>query len=253
MIFNHPEHNPAPRRGAIVATMTYFVVVALSLWLTRCDTSPQDEEAMSQGSILISFGTSDEGGGEAERAEPVVEQQSAPTPIEPVAEPTPTDPTSEVEQQIAPEEVTPTEEVVEVERQVNQRALFPGRESEESEQTRGEKESERESVVGSERGDHNNEAMLGGGLSGDFNLAGRSLIGSLPTPEYNQQSEGRVVINIIVDETGRVTSASLRANNSTTNNSALIEAARAAALKARFSVSESVVQNGTITYIFKLN
>ena len=87
---------------------------------------------------------------------------------------------------------------------------------------------------------------------GNYSLTGRSLIGALPIPSYRSNSEGRVVITITVDELGRVTSAS-PASSSTTNDAALVNAAREAALKARFTDSSEFLQSGTITYIFKMN
>lgn len=251
-MYNLHEYDVTARRGAIVATVIYVVVIVLALWLTRCDTAPPSEEELSQGSILISFGNSDEGSGEATVEEKQIVQESIPEEVvEPAIEPMPTDDTSEVEQLTPIEETPPDEEVVETPREVNRRALFPGM-TQESSESKGD-DSAAKGVVGTEAGKESNESMLGGGLSGDFNLAGRSLMGSLPVPQYDEQQEGRVVINIIVDESGRVSSASVRLNSSTTNNSTLINAAREAALKARFSPSEAVVQSGTITYIFRLN
>lgn len=50
-----------------------------------------------------------------------------------------------------------------------------------------------------------------------------------------------------------MTTAAYRSQGSTTNNSELVAAAVEAALKARFSESETIVQGGTITYIFRMN
>ena len=55
-----------------------------------------------------------------------------------------------------------------------------------------------------------------------------------------------------VDASGRVTYASYRAQGSTTNSKRLVDAAVEAARKARFSSSESLMQTGTITYVFTL-
>ncbi len=246
-----------PRRGGVVALVTYFVVVALSLWFVRCDSSEiMPEEDLSQGSIVISLGNSDEGSGELPTEE--TPPEVAP-PLPPEEEVTPeeilTDESSPIEEPSPPEVEPIEEEVVEtVVREVNKRALFPGAAPTptDSEPTQGNNEQSR-GVVGSERGTMEQASELGSGLSGDFSLSGRSLIGSLPTPDYEAQEEGRVVINITVDEAGHVTSASIRTDASNTNSSKLIAAAREAALKARFSTSESFIQSGTITYVFKLN
>ena len=86
----------------------------------------------------------------------------------------------------------------------------------------------------------------------DAGLQGRGLVGVLPKPEYNANASGKVLIDVTVDASGRVTTATYRQNGSTTNNSVLVEAARRAALKARFTESDRFVQGGTITYIFRM-
>lgn len=250
--YTHESHDPTARRGGLIASAIYVVAMVLVMWLTQCNTSPDIEEELLQGSILIAFGEdSSEGAGEVaeQEVEPVVESPPTPEP-EPVVEEIATDDSSEVE--VPTPEADQPEEVVTPVREVNKRALFPGTTPKADDSQGADKE--KSSVAGSSQGSPNTtEAILGSGLSGDFNLAGRTLMGSLPVPQYNEQAEGRVVMNITVDESGRVTSASLQATSSTTNNSKLIEAAREAALKAQFSTSESFVQSGTITYIFKLN
>jgi TonB family protein len=86
-----------------------------------------------------------------------------------------------------------------------------------------------------------------------FSLAGRSAMGQMPLPEYSENLQGRVVVDITVDEKGIVTSARATAQGSTVQHAKLWEAARQAALKTRFTPSATeMVQYGTITYIFKL-
>ena len=50
----------------------------------------------------------------------------------------------------------------------------------------------------------------------------------------------------------KVTGASFEPKGSTTDAAELIEAAKAAARKARFTESRAAVQGGTITYIFRM-
>ena len=85
-------------------------------------------------------------------------------------------------------------------------------------------------------------------------LAGRTAVGSLPLPEYNVQKEGRVIVRILVDPQGNVTTATPGVQGTTVQDNTLWEAAKQAALKAKFNISTSapVAQEGTITYIFKL-
>ena len=92
-------------------------------------------------------------------------------------------------------------------------------------------------------------------VSGDLDkgLEGRGLVGALPKPDYTVDVTGKVIIDVTVDASGRVTSAEFHAQGSTTSNAVLVAAARQAALKARFTESASFVQGGMITYVFKMN
>lgn len=86
-------------------------------------------------------------------------------------------------------------------------------------------------------------------------LAGRNVDGVLPMPVYSVNEYGRVVVTIKVDRSGRVVSAVAGAPGTTTTNARLRDAAKKAALKARFNPAQTAreLQEGTITYIFKLN
>jgi len=79
-------------------------------------------------------------------------------------------------------------------------------------------------------------------------------MGNLPEPEYNVNKSGRVVVKIMVDQYGDVVNAIPGASGTTVQDRTLWDAAKRAALKAKFNVSSSapVVQEGTITYIFRL-
>lgn len=111
---------------------------------------------------------------------------------------------------------------------------------------------------GSPGGDANATSTTGSGLgkSGNsFSLAGRSLVGSLPEPNYNVQDEGTVVVEIVVDKNGRVIAATPKLKGSTTQNPQLWKVAKEAALKARFNTDSkaSEKQIGSITYHFRLD
>ena len=85
-------------------------------------------------------------------------------------------------------------------------------------------------------------------------LKGRSVMGYLPQPSYDVENAGQVVVTIKVDQYGKVTSAIPGAKGTTVQNAVLWKAAKEAALKANFNISSSapIVQEGTITYVFKL-
>ncbi|MCF0165501.1 MAG: TonB family protein [Bacteroidales bacterium] len=84
-------------------------------------------------------------------------------------------------------------------------------------------------------------------------LEGRSVMGSLPLPNYKMQKAGKVVVKIWVNREGKVTRAVAGAAGTTADQS-LWQAARDAALQAHFNTSATAPesQEGTITYIFKL-
>ena len=85
-------------------------------------------------------------------------------------------------------------------------------------------------------------------------LKGRNVLGALPRPSYTVQDDGIVVVDIWVDNYGNVTKAVPGAKGTTVSNQTLWAAARAAAMKAHFNQSADApaLQQGTITYIFKL-
>jgi TonB family protein len=107
-------------------------------------------------------------------------------------------------------------------------------------------------------GDPNAGSYTGSGLGktgSGFDLTGRSLVGSLPKPEYDIQEQGIVVVKVTVDKYGRVTGAQAILKGTTTQNSYLWKVAQQAAMKARFNADPkaSAIQEGTITYHFSLD
>lgn len=85
-------------------------------------------------------------------------------------------------------------------------------------------------------------------------LEGRSLTGNLPKPDYTVNKSGMVVVKIVVDQNGIVTNALPGQSGTTVTDATLWDAAKRAALKARFSVDSNAPakQIGTITYVFTL-
>ena len=96
----------------------------------------------------------------------------------------------------------------------------------------------------------------GGGLGDSgisYSLEGRG-VQKLPRPKYNYQEGGRVVVEVSVDRSGRVTQATAGIKGSTTLNENLLRVAREAALETRFDPKPDAppVQKGSITYNFIL-
>ena len=84
-----------------------------------------------------------------------------------------------------------------------------------------------------------------------FNLVGRSAV-DLPNPIYTCDRSGKVVVNITVNENGRVLTTSINKGSSTTSNECLAEQALQYASIAIFSsLAGRQNQPGTITYNFK--
>ena len=78
--------------------------------------------------------------------------------------------------------------------------------------------------------------------------------GVLHEPQISDRSQktGRVVINVCVDQKGKVIKAEYTQKGSTTTDSELKEIARKAALQFRFTDSDVLEQCGTITVDFKI-
>ncbi len=228
--------------------------------------------------ILINFGTDETGFGDTEPMYSEIPETSPPPPQEASI---PTESSEEIisqdfedapvieasEDEDHQEEVkeTPVEEVVdkveetppppeEEPQQVNERALYTGRAN--TDETSGnegitEGEGNQGNITGSTDSDNYLDGLGGGGV--DFSLAGRNPV-SLPKPDYNVQEEGKIVVKIRVNQEGIVTYAEAGAQGTNTLNKELLEAARKAALKARFnpSTDAAFTQQGTITYHFLL-
>ncbi len=240
------------RKWGIAAAVVYLAVCAGVMFLTYTIALPQPELG-----IIVDFGTGDTGFGEFDPNAGDVEARPAspqvpPTTQEPVL--TTDDPEANVtvpDPEPTPQPIPPAPEPAPA-RQPDRRALFPGRTEGSDATSQG--TTEGEGNMGTQEGSPGGSDSAGGSGSSGFSLAGRYLVGNLPRPAYNVEVEGRVVIRITVNAAGAVTGAVYEQAGSTTNHGELVSAARAAALRAKFTPDETAeVQTGTITYIFRLN
>ena len=89
--------------------------------------------------------------------------------------------------------------------------------------------------------------------TGGYDLKGRLLL-KKPERMTDNQEEGIVVVEIIVDETGKVIKVSPGQRGSTTTSSNLYAKARQAAYQAKFNPSPEGIkeQRGTYTFVFTL-
>jgi periplasmic protein TonB len=88
------------------------------------------------------------------------------------------------------------------------------------------------------------------GTGKDYNLRGRLLI-KKPEQMTDSQEEGVVVVEIIVDETGKVIKAVPGQRGSTTVSANLFAKARQAAISAKFNPSPEGIKEQRGTYTFK--
>jgi len=110
---------------------------------------------------------------------------------------------------------------------------------------------------GDPNGDNNSKNRVGGPGGGDgisFSLSGRSHR-SLPAPPKIHQTEGKIVVEVTVDQNGNVVSARPGIQGSTLSDEALLKVTKEAALKATFDVNKNApaLQKGTITYVFSFD
>ena len=86
-----------------------------------------------------------------------------------------------------------------------------------------------------------------------YDLQGRGFQ-KLPPPKYDYQGEGRVVVEVSVDRSGKVIQAVSGTKGSTTLDEYLLKVAKDAAMEARFEAKPDapLFQKGTITYNFIL-
>ncbi len=95
-----------------------------------------------------------------------------------------------------------------------------------------------------------NPAGKGNSNGHAWSLLGRGLIGSIVSPNYTSNVEGKITVAIRVDKVGNVTNASI-SSPTTISDKATRDAAIKAARKTHFSAGKGI-SIGTITYNFRL-
>ena len=106
---------------------------------------------------------------------------------------------------------------------------------------------------GDAQGNSMTGATSGSAGYGEFDLGGRGMVGALPRPSYNSNENGKVVVYVNVNASGKVLKAKW-GKGTTTSSRVLLLAAEEAAMKAKFkAVSGTSIVTGTITYYFDSN
>ena len=231
--------------GTAIVVAGVFVFCLL-VGFTQPDPLPEEPY------VELDFSNSSEGGGseaETEDSSPAQEvQEEQPEETPQTAE---IESESQVEESVAvdaaPVKDEKAEEPVEKPREVDPTTLFKPTESEGTETNDG--------------GDFGNGAGTGSGDNtgpghgttgnGNWILSGRGMVRG-PKIDEESQEEGKVVLDIYVDRTGKVLRATLNVKESNTASQELISRAKKAALKTKFSElpSATVEQKGKLTFNF---
>ena len=283
------ENDSNNRMAALLGTLLFHgLLLLLFLFIVFKTPLPPFPDAGSPG-IEVNFGTSEDGMGEVQPREATsLKNSQAPalteevkTKIENLAAPKEeavitqeTEDAPEVVKEKPKEEAvtkpieTPVKVVEPPKPVANASSLYKGKSKTEGGQSGSEGETGKPGDQGSPDGSMDSKYHGPGGGHGDtpgatgpggdgggisYNLGGRKSQ-KIPLPEYTQQVEGRVVVEISVDKLGNVISAKPGVKGSTTTNSYLLEKAKQAALRAKFNAKPDAPdeQRGTIVYNFLL-
>lgn len=255
------------KQSAIATTIICGLILLILLF---CGMTAHRNE-MDEG-IMVSFGYDEQG-----YSEPVA---TAPKPS--TTPPTPTVPQAVVEEELMTQEDPSVAMEAEKKKREAQEAVDAQRrkEAEEAaEQQRQREEAERQAALKAEQkakadrassiagGAFANTGSGSGDTSGDgikgnpagqgsqggnsWSLSGRDIKGSIAQPSYDGGQEGKIVVQIRVDASGVVISATI-ANGTTITDESLRNESLAAAKRNRFSTGGGVAI-GTITYTFVMN
>ena len=256
------------KRNGIIGTLLFHALLLISflfMGLTYKIPPPPEE------GISINFGFEEQGSNEIRpednslESNPIIEEvlkESVEVEQEIITQETveteviekPKETKKEIVEPIEPEEKIEEVIIEEPEPVVNTKALYTGSKKKEKQSDGNRKISGNQ---GSIEGDINSNKYEGGGIGVDgeaYQLLGRS-VSFKAKPIYKVQLEGKVVVDITVDQLGNVVNAIAGVKGSTTLNNELLKRAKEAALKTKFSAKESAPtrQQGKIIYNFRLN
>ena len=239
-------------RTSVIITMVVHTVIFLLIFFFMSFDLPDPPPADTYAELsLADFGYSDTGSGDNEGA---TTQSSAA-----VAEETPeeavVDNTSEVAANVAATPSTSTQPATtqtqtQPQTQSTSNALNSALQNMNS---GGDGNDDTGGNVGTQSGQINGKGVFGEG--GDsYNLAGRGMIGK-PTFQGKPTKDGRVVVKIDVNRSGKVISAIVDPFKSNTTEKSLYDLAIKMAKTATFNNDQAakIQQRGTITFTFKVN
>lgn len=254
---NQEDKNKVISGGSTLLLMAIVVVVLLTCGGFHIPDPPIPEEG-----VEVNLGNSDNGYGDNPMPN-ASEASSAPRPASATeqvstqrTESTTPIPSSDKPSTAQTNNTTPTTTKPEPpkEPEINTKALFNGSKAKNNGKGGSEGKTFGSGNQGKEGGDPNSnryDGALGNGGSG-FSLTGRSAK-ALPSPQGGTQKQGKIVVKIRVDRAGNVIGVEAPEKGSTLTDGALVNQAKQAAMKAKFSPKEDApeVQVGTITYVFR--
>lgn len=230
---------------AYIGTAVFSLIVVLILLLA---VMPGMNVVSEDDGVMISFGEATDGGGMSPTPTQNIASESVPVPSQEEKLITQTDPSVSItESKKKTEASKPTKTDSREQTQREQEALQKA-----DDLIGGSFGSSQSSGSGRNSGDQTAGNPVGSGTSGgnSWSLSGRNLLGSMPTPKYDQNLEGVITIEIRVDAAGEVTAVAISRPTNISNRT-LQQAALNAARQTRFSTGTGD-SNGKITYNFKL-
>lgn len=250
------------RKATIITIVFHSIAAILFLFFGLEQPDPLPEEVGAS----IEFGWDTDAAGDAVAdisPQPVQEVPQETTPVEPVVtenvvEEVATDETSDVAVP-SEEESQPVQEVIEPVEEVPEEPQITDQLSDAlnalSQPSGGgsQGDTEGEGDQGNPEGTEGKGALGGG--SGSWQLDGRSMLGGYGTKITDTKEEGTVVLNIWVDQNGKVTKVQPNLRESNTTSQYLINLAKNDVLKNfKFNgdPSASISQRGKVRYVFKL-
>jgi len=241
--------------GSVLSCIILFLILWFVVIPMSANKPPEDE------GLIVSFGDSNEGSGMTEMpaAKPSSSMESSVKPAKSVKQDfmTQKDNSLVIAEQKRKKEDRKEQESIERQRlETQQRQADQNRKQQDAidkaNAMNGMFGNNNSTGSGTGSGDNQQGNPVGKGSSGgnSWSLNGRSLTGRLVLPSYNQDVEGKVTVNIRVDQNGNVISANI-GSPTTISVAETRNAATSAAKNTHFTAGKGI-SAGSITYNFRL-
>lgn len=251
----------AIKKSEIESAISTTIICIIILLILIFGGMKVHRDEMDEG-IMISMGDFDEGYGEhTPTPEPTPTTQATTKPATP-------QPTNTVNEKLITQEDPSVALEREKRKKEQEEARQRAEEAERQAKIKAEQEAKKNQInnlaggafkntgkgSGTTSGDTNQGNPVGHGSQGgnSWSLAGRNLLGTLCKPTYSSNQEGIIVVDIRVDASGKVTSATINTSKTNITDEHLRKESLEAAKKNKFSTGNGPAM-GSITYKFILN